>query len=49
MSVDKATGTRYTGGVCQLRYDLPDAVRCRSISRCIGCKALPIMCPFPSC
>ena len=26
VSVDKATGTRYTGGVCQLRYDLPDAV-----------------------
>ena len=28
VSVDKATGTRYTGGVCQLRYDLPDAVPC---------------------
>jgi len=26
VSVDKATGTRYTGGVCQLRYDLPNAV-----------------------
>ena len=26
VSVDKATGTRYIGGVCQLRYDLPDAV-----------------------
>ena len=26
VSVDKATGTRYTGGVCQLCYDLPDAV-----------------------
>ena len=26
VSVDKATGTRYTGGVCQLRYDLPEAV-----------------------
>ncbi|MBR1514921.1 MAG: ABC transporter permease [Bacteroidales bacterium] len=26
VSVDKTTGTKYTGGVCQLRYDLPDAV-----------------------
>ena len=26
VSVDKATGTRYSGAVCQLRYDLPDAV-----------------------